>query len=82
MMTTSRRQGSSHACCTDGIFYLDMSGTQPEVQNAVDDIFTLEKELFNLLEEELMNYDIDKLSPRKLSGFALSQRLFASIVAH
>ena len=82
MMTTLRRQGSSHACCTDGIFYLDMSDSQPEVQNAVDEIFTLERELFNLPEEELMNYDIDKFSPRKLNGFALSQPLFASIVAH
>ena len=59
-------------CCKDGIFYLDMLGTQPNISETVDDIFALERELFDMPEDELMQYDIDKISPRKLNGFAAS----------
>ena len=57
------------ACCRDGIFYLDMAGTETNISEAVSDIYMLEREIFNLSEEELMCFDIDKLSPRKLNGF-------------
>lgn len=57
------------ACCNDGIFYLDMAGTEPNISEAVSDIYALEEEIFNLSEEELMCFDIDKLSPRKLNGY-------------
>ena len=59
-----------NACCRDGIFYLDMLGTEPGVLQAVEDIYMLEKNIFSESEEFLMQYDIDKLSPRKLNGFA------------
>lgn len=59
-----------NACCRDGIFYLDMLGTEPDILQAVEDIYVLEENIFSVAEEELMQYDIDKLSPRKLNGFA------------
>ena len=59
-----------NACCRDGIFYLDMLGTEPGILQAVEDIYVLEENIFSVAEEELMQYDIDKLSPRKLNGFA------------
>ena len=58
------------ACCRDGIFYLDMLGTEPDVLQAVEDVYVLEQSIFGEAEEDLMQYDIDKLSPRKLNGFA------------
>ena len=60
-----------NACCQDGIFYLDMSDTSPKVLPAVDEIYRLQKELFNLPEESLLQYDIDNLSPMKLNGSVL-----------
>ena len=65
------------ACCQYGVFYLDMSGTEPGILNAIDDIFALEKGIFDLPEEELMQYDIDVLSPRKLNGFAVPQNILS-----
>ena len=56
------------ACCEDGLFYLDMEGTVPNIQKAVEDIFTLERQLFALPEHEKIRFDIDQLSPRKLNG--------------
>ena len=64
-----------NACCHDGVFYLDMAGTQPDILKAVDDIYALEQGIFDLPEEELMQYDIDVLSPRKLNGFAVLQTI-------
>ena len=61
------------ACCRDGMFYLDMLGTEPDVLQAVEDIYVLEKDIFSEPEEDLMQYDIDKISPRKLNGFAASE---------
>ncbi|KAK3172580.1 hypothetical protein OEA41_005904 [Lepraria neglecta] len=57
-------------CCRDGIFYLDMLGSEPNVLQTVEDIYELENKMFDLPEDELMLYDIDKLSLRKLNGFA------------
>ena len=62
-----------NACCQDGIFYLDMASTEPGILQAVDDIYALEGEIFDLPEEKLMQYDIDVLSPRKLNGSAVLQ---------
>lgn len=59
------------ACCDDGFFYLDMQGTAENIDAAVEDIYTLETQLFTMPEEELIRYDIDKLSPQKLNGFAI-----------
>jgi len=56
------------ACCKDGFFYLDMSGTESNIQTAINDMYELEQQLFDLPERELMQYDIDKLSPKKLNG--------------
>ena len=64
-----------NACCHDGVFYLDMAGTQPDILKAVDGIYALEQGIFDLPEEELMQYDIDVLSPRKLNGFAELQTI-------
>ena len=58
------------ACCKTGVFYLDMSGTTPDILQAVENIYGLEDNVFHLQEEELMQYDIDKISPRKLNGSA------------
>lgn len=60
-----------NACCHHGAFYLDMAGTEPDILKAVDDIYALEQGIFDLPEEELMQYDIDVLSPRKLNGSAV-----------
>ena len=60
-----------NACRHHGIFYLDLAGTEPDILNAVDDIYALEQGIFDLPEEELMQYDIDVLSLRKLNGSAV-----------
>ena len=58
------------ACRTHGFFYLDFSGTGTDVEIAINDIYKLESELFDLPEEELLRFDIDVLSPKKkLNGF-------------
>lgn len=66
-----------NACCHDGVFYLDMAGTEPDILKAVDDIYALEHEIFDLPEEELMEHDIDVLSPRKLNGSAVLQPILS-----
>ena len=54
--------------CVDGFFYLDIGKISSGVSEAIDDVYALEKELFDLDEELLMRYDIDDQSPRKLNG--------------
>ena len=66
-----------NACCHDGVFYLDMAGTGPDILKAVDDIYALEQGIFDLPEQELMQYDIDVLSPRKLNGSAVLQTILS-----
>jgi hypothetical protein len=66
-------------CCKDGLFYLDMSGTEPHIGESIEDIYTLEEDLFSLPDSELMQYDIDKLSPKKLNGFAISRDLLTAM---
>ena len=56
-------------CRNDGIFYLDMTGVDPELEEIIEDIYSLEGDLFRLPKDELMAHDIDKLSQRKLNGY-------------
>ena len=63
------------ACCKDGFFYLNMSGSEPKIHTAISSIYKLEQQLFSLSENELMYYDIDKLSHKKLNGFVTSPYL-------
>ncbi|KAL8966372.1 MAG: hypothetical protein Q9183_003399, partial [Haloplaca sp. 2 TL-2023] len=57
------------ACCTHGFFYLDFHSHSTAFETAVNDIYRLERELFDLPDAELMPFDIDVLSPRqKLNG--------------
>lgn len=63
------------ACCKDGFFYLDMSGTEQRIGEATKDIYILEEAIFKLPDGELMQYDIDEISPRKLNGWAISRDL-------
>ncbi|KAL9612472.1 MAG: hypothetical protein Q9167_002944 [Letrouitia subvulpina] len=57
------------ACRNNGFFYLDMRGLQNDYLQAVEDIYALECDLFELPEELLKQYDIDKLSKGKLNGY-------------
>ena len=59
------------ACCDDGFFYLDMQGTAEGIDATVQEIYRLATQLFTMPEEELIRYDIDKMSPKKLNGFVL-----------
>ena len=53
----------------DGVFYLDLEDQRfMRVIDTVDKVFALSKELFDLSEDEKMEYDIDKLSKLKLNG--------------
>lgn len=65
------------ACCQCGAFYLDMADTESGILNAIDDIYALEEGIFDLPEGELMQYDIDVLSPRKLNGFGVLQTILS-----
>ena len=54
----------------DGLFYLDLEDQRfMGIIDTVDKVFALSKELFDLSEEEKMEYDIDKLSKLKLNGY-------------
>ena len=66
---TDQQSRLFRACCDDGFFYLDMTGSANDLGSAVEKIYRLEIELFSLPESELLRYDIDKLSSTKLNGF-------------
>ncbi|KAL9613652.1 MAG: hypothetical protein Q9167_001828 [Letrouitia subvulpina] len=70
------------ACLENGFFYFDMNGTAPGIDSAVEDIYQLSRELFALAEDELMQYDIDKLSPQKLNGHLSSPDLIRLLKYH
>ena len=59
------------ACCDDGFFYLDIEGTTAGFGASVEEVYQLEHELFILPEQELLQYDIDNLSSKKLNGCAM-----------
>lgn len=52
-----------------------MLGTEPKIQTAISKIYELEQQLFDLPENELMEYDIDKPSHNKLNGLVASRDL-------
>ncbi len=53
----------------DGFFYLNFQDSAFEgMINLAEDIFTISKDLFNLENEEKMEYDVDKLGNLKLNG--------------
>ncbi|KAL9109987.1 MAG: hypothetical protein Q9187_008106, partial [Circinaria calcarea] len=56
------------ACRNEGFFYLDFQHAKSIIPEVVEGIYTLEEELFNLLEQEKLRYDVDKLSKMKLNG--------------
>ena len=57
------------ACRFDGLFYLDMRGTHCDLLSVIEEIYQLERRLFQLSCTELMQYDVDKLSSSKLNGY-------------
>lgn len=71
-MTAVREEATRlfKAYCKDGVFYLDILGTEPGILKAVDDIYALEEDLFCVLVEERMQYDIDVLSSRRSNGYS------------
>ena len=53
----------------DGFFYLNFQDSAFEgMINLVEDVFTISKSLFNLDNQEKMEYDVDKLGDSKLNG--------------
>ena len=53
----------------DGFFYLNFQDSAFEgMINLVEDIYTISKSLFNLDNQQKMEYDIDKLGDSKLNG--------------
>ena len=57
------------ACRSSGFFYLDMRSTHPDFTSVVSEIYALSRQLFDLPINELLAYDVDTLSPLKLSGY-------------
>ncbi|KAL8799655.1 MAG: hypothetical protein Q9182_005725 [Xanthomendoza sp. 2 TL-2023] len=54
----------------DGVFYLDFQhSSDANVLSDVDGLFAFAEELFNLSEEEKLQYDIDNLGELKLNGY-------------
>ncbi|KAF2203258.1 Clavaminate synthase-like protein [Delitschia confertaspora ATCC 74209] len=55
----------------EGFFYLDFSNMPDwlHFSNVVGGVYDLEKELFDLSEEEKLSFDVDKHGPMKLNGY-------------
>jgi non-haem dioxygenase in morphine synthesis N-terminal len=59
------------ACLNSGFFYLDLRHVKEgDVAGTIEGMLALNEELYDLDDEEKMAYDIDKLSPLKLNGWA------------
>ena len=58
------------ACKNHGFFYLDLTGFDPETRldAVLEDMNTLAGEIFDLPEEQKMQYDVDKISNMKVCG--------------
>ena len=56
------------ACTGQGFFYLDLQDVEPAVLEAIEQIYQLDEDLYNLPDEEKLRFDVDKLSPLKLNG--------------
>ncbi|MCJ1286662.1 hypothetical protein MMC26_006008 [Xylographa opegraphella] len=64
----------------DGIFYLNLQDRRfVGIIDTVDEVFDLATELFDLSDEEKMQYDVDKLSTLKLNGYKPVGRNFGGI---
>ena len=70
------------ACCDDGFFYLDFAASVAGLEASVDKTFELERRLFALPEQELLSYDIDRLSPKKLNGCAAKKLQLEAILSN
>jgi isopenicillin N synthase-like dioxygenase len=57
------------ACKMDGFFYLNIKNIDEHVLEVIDGMFELDKELYDLPDEEKMLYDVDKISDFKLNGY-------------
>lgn len=55
----------------DGVFYLDLTGNGEEAQvyDSVDDLYRLSQSIFDMGDEEKLQFDVDKLGHFKLNGF-------------
>lgn len=58
-----------NACKTDGFFYLNIQNIDDNLLQVVDAMFQLDRELYDVPDEEKMAYDVDKLSELKLNGY-------------
>lgn len=56
------------ACTGQGFFYLDLQDVDPVVLQAIEQVYQLDEDLYNLPDEEKLRFDVDKLSPLKLNG--------------
>lgn len=56
------------AATKEGFFYLDFRDVDASVLEAIDQMYHLDEDLYNLPDEEKMRFDIDKLSELKLNG--------------
>lgn len=59
-----------NACKLDGFFYLNIQNLEYDLLPVLDFMFQLDKELYDLPDEDKMAYDVDKLSDLKLNGYA------------
>lgn len=55
----------------DGFFYLSFENLpeRDSLQSVIDGIYALENHLFNISEDEKMEFDVDKQGPMKLNGY-------------
>ncbi|KAK7722954.1 hypothetical protein SLS57_004810 [Botryosphaeria dothidea] len=70
------------ACQEDGVFYLNLKhsdGSDGELLHESASIYHLAKQLFNLPEEEKMQYDIDLFGDMKVNGYKPVGRNFGGI---
>ncbi|KAL4733146.1 hypothetical protein BDV11DRAFT_214313 [Aspergillus similis] len=67
------------ACKMDGFFYLNIKNIDEHVLEVIDGMFELDKELYDLPDEEKMLYDVDKISDFKLNGYKPVGRNFGGL---
>ncbi|KAJ5850561.1 hypothetical protein N7455_010417 [Penicillium solitum] len=68
-----------NACKTDGFFYLNIQSIDDNLLQVVDAMFQLDRELYDVPDEEKMAYDVDKLSELKLNGYKPVGRNFGGL---
>ncbi|KAI9805949.1 MAG: hypothetical protein M1825_000563 [Sarcosagium campestre] len=68
------------ACKNSGFFYLDLQTSNDNgILKTINDMFALDKDLYDLDDEEKIKYDVDKLSKLKLNGYKPVGRNFGGI---